>query len=240
MSDKPLPFVVNDRRKFTSEGEPRPDAEIAPSEPKPVPVHSPEPVQPAVPNAVTPFPASHEPTGGAIYDTPQAASYEAFGESDEQPQELGAEDPNLPPAPTAEQQEQARIAFTATADRIETAIRATNPGMDHPPAMSFETVVQSVYMQAILQLGGGAQEGQQPQVDLLGARQSIDMLGVLADKTIGNRSGSESRLIESALFELRLAFLEITQALARSAQQRAGGAPPAPGVAPVGGPRIVR
>ena len=127
----------------------------------------------------------------------------------------------------------------ATADRLDIAIRAANPGKDHPPAMSFDQLVQSVYMQAILQLGGGTQEGQQPQVDILGARQSIDMLGVLDEKTRGNLSEPEQTLLSSALFELRLGFLEITQALARSAQQRAqsGGVPPPP--AP-GGPRIVR
>ena len=95
-------------------------------------------------------------------------------------------------------------------------------------------------MQAILQLGGGTQEGQQPQVDILGAKQSIDMLSVLSDKTSGNLAPAENTMLSSALFELRLAFLEITQALARSAQQRATGpgAPPPPGARP--GPSIVR
>ena len=136
--------------------------------------------------------------------------------------------------------EQSRIAFEATADRLDTAIRAANPGAEHPPAMSFEALIQSVYMQAILQLGGGTQDGQQPQVDILGARQSIDMLAILAAKTQSNLSESESALLDSALFELRLAFLEVTQALARSAQQRAqtAGAPPPPGSP--SGPRIVR
>ena len=45
-------------------------------------------------------------------------------------------------------------------------------------------------------------EGQQPQVDILGARQSIDMLAVLADKTKGNLTPEETRLLDSALFEL--------------------------------------
>ena len=66
----------------------------------------------------------------------------------------------------------------------------------------------------------------------MGARQSIDMLGVLADKTKGNLSDNEQRLLESALFELRMGFLEITQALARSASAKAG--------APGPGPSIVR
>ncbi|HTD97526.1 MAG TPA: DUF1844 domain-containing protein [Edaphobacter sp.] len=156
-----------------------------------------------------------------------------------QPISSGPEDETeaeLPPAPTAEQNEQARTAYEMTADRLDTAIRSANPGMDHPPAMSFEQLVQSVYMTAIMQLGGGVPEGQQPQVDIMGARQSVDMLGVLAEKTKGNLSPEEARLLESALFELRMGFLEITQALARSAAAKAPGAG-RPG--PVG-PSIVR
>ena len=133
--------------------------------------------------------------------------------------------------------EQSRLAYEATAERIDTAVRAANPGAEHPPAMTLDQLVQSVYMQCIMQLGGGTPEGQQPQVDILGARSSIDLLGILDAKTKGNLTELEQTMLHSALFELRLAFLEITQALARSAQQRAAaGTPPPPGA----GPRIVR
>ena len=123
--------------------------------------------------------------------------------------------------PTAEQTEQSRVAYQATAERLDTAIRAANPGMDHPPPMNFEQLVQSVYMTAIMQLGGGAADEQQPRLDLLGARQSIDMLGVLSERTAGNLSAGEKRLLDGALFDARLAFLEVTQALARSAATKA-------------------
>ncbi len=212
MSDKPLPFVITDRRKFTAEGEARPDADPSPErEPR-------EPPPPPTPISV----AAPEPTP-------------------EPEPEPAAEDAGMPPAPTAEQMEQSRVAFEATAERLDLAIRASNPGAEHPPALSFDSLVQSVYMQAILQLGGGTQEGQQPQVDLLGARQSIDMLGILDLKSQGNLTPAEQGLIHSAIFELRLAFLEITQALSRSAQQRAQQAPGAPGQMPgKPGPSLIR
>ncbi len=148
------------------------------------------------------------------------------------------DDQALPPAPTAEQAEQAKRAFDATVDRLDTAIRATNPGMERAPEITFERVIQSLYMQALLQLGGGVAPGQQPQVDILGARQTIDMLQILAAKTDGNRTAPESRLLDTALFELHMGFLEVTQALSRQAATRQPGAgiPPAPG----GGPSIVR
>ena len=47
------------------------------------------------------------------------------------------------------------------------------------------------------------------------------MLSVLEEKTKGNLTPEETRLLESALFELRMAFLKITQALARSAASKA-------------------
>ena len=223
MSEKPLPFVITDRRKFNSDGEPRPDADPDP-EREPRAVSSPDPAPAAALHAVE----KPGPAASGLADSALAAH---------------SDQPEAPPPPTSEQMEQSRLAFEATADRLETAIRAANPGMDHPPAMSFDQIVQSVYMQAILQMGGGTQEGQQPQVDILGAKQSIDMLGILNEKTVNNLSEPEKMLLASALFELRLAFLEITQALARSAQQRAAQAPGAGGPQPVPGrpgPSIVR
>src|SRR5262249_42484669 len=139
------PFIITDRRKFTMDGELRPDADASPAEEREV---APPPPAPPV-------------------EAPQAVAPESHPE------------PDYPPPPTAEQTEQANAAYQATSERLDTAIRAANPGADHPPAMTFETLVQSVYMTAIVQLGGATPEGQQPQVDLLGARQSIDMLGIL-------------------------------------------------------------
>lgn len=196
MSEQNKPFVVTDRRKFTAEGELRPDA--PPSEER------------------------------ERHDPPAAEAPVAAKPTASTPPQEAAPKEELPPL-TEEQLNQARTAYQATADRLDTAIRATNPGMEHPPAMSFEQIVHSVYMTAIMQLGGATPEGQQPQVDLMGARQSIDMLSVLAEKTKGNLNPDESRLLENALFELHMGFLEITQALARSAAAKAQGSGPAPG-----------
>jgi hypothetical protein len=198
-------FVVNDRRKFTSEGELRPDAPRASEEA--APKHAEKPTEMPRPIEVVEAPKAEEPEAEAM------------------------------PQLTAEQTAEAKRAFDATVDRLDTAIRATNPGMDHPPTMTLERLVQSLYMQAILQLGGAAEPGQKPQVDIFGARQTIDMLTVLEEKTQGNLSEAESLLVENALFELRMGFLEMTQALARQAQAKQG--PAVPGGAP-NGPSIVR
>ena len=88
---------------------------------------------------------------------------------------------------------------------IDTAVRAANPGMDQPPTMTFEQIIQSIYMTTILQLGGTTQQGQQPKIDLMGARQSIDMLAILSEKTKGNLTPAEAQMMNNALFEVRMA-----------------------------------
>lgn len=209
MSEQNKPFVITDRRKFTLDGEARPDADPSPERDE---------------REAAPAPQA---TTGPVEVPPPAPLQEAEPEA-----------PEAYPGPTEEQIEHVRAAYEATAERLDTAIRAANPGADHPPAMTFEAIVQSFYMTGIVQLGGATPEGQQPQVDIIGARQSIDMLAILAEKTKGNLTASEQKLLESALFELRMGFLEITQALARSAAAKQSGVPGAPGVP--GKPSIVR
>jgi hypothetical protein len=63
----------------------------------------------------------------------------------------------------------------------------------------------------MIQMGAGAQEGQRPRVDILGARTTIDLLGVLAEKTRSNLTEAESKTLETVLFEVRMAFLELTR-----------------------------
>ena len=226
MPEQNKPFVITDRRKFTLDGEPRPDADPSPEKVRPVvppPIESSARVLDNPATGPVEFSKAAASTPAPVFAGPESESEEHY------------DDPNLPPPPTAEQMQQSKVAFDATADRLDTAIRAANPGMEHAPPMSFERLVQSVYMTAMMQLGGATPEGQKPQVDLMGARQSVDMLTVVAEKSVGNRSVAESQLIDSALFELRLAFLDVTQALSRSAAARA----PQPG-APGLGPSIVR
>src|SRR5215471_12715703 len=101
MSEQNKPFVITDRRKFTAEGELRPDAETS---------HRDEERE-----ATTPVAAPIEP--------PPPPAVEASPEF--------ASDADYPPPPTAEQTEQANAAYRATAERLDTAIRAANPGADH-------------------------------------------------------------------------------------------------------------
>lgn len=243
MPDTPS-FVVNDRRKFTSEGELRHDA--------PTPDTS----------ATTDASLSDETKGPQLVQEPVTASTseladlpesDALGGLQDEPLEGTSEqesfvgeldESGFAAGPSAEQAEEAKRAYDATVDRLDTAMRAANPGGERMPEMTFERLVQSLYTQALMLLGGAAEPGETPRVDILGARQTIDMLSVVDTASRGNLAEPEDKLLQTALFDLRMGFLEITQALARQAAQRSTspqGGPGMPGgMSPLGGPQIVR
>lgn len=58
-----------------------------------------------------------------------------------------------------------------------------------------------------------SQEGGEPSIDLELARQNIDLLELMKDKTKGNRTPEEDQLIERLLFEARLKFVEVQKEL---------------------------
>jgi hypothetical protein len=84
--------------------------------------------------------------------------------------------------------------------------------------MSFERFMASLYMTAMMQLGLMHEQGGQPGVDLIGARQTIDTLGMIAEKTKGNLTPKEQGFLQNCLYELRMAYVEVTNALAHPPQ----------------------
>jgi hypothetical protein len=98
-------------------------------------------------------------------------------------------------------------------------VRAQNPAAGAQPPVGFEHLVQQFYVSAMIQMGAGTQEGQRPRVDILGARTTIDLLGVLAEKTRGNLSETEKNTLETVLFDVRMAFLELTNMISLQAMQ---------------------
>jgi len=61
----------------------------------------------------------------------------------------------------------------------------------------------------ILSVSSAAFMGMGEKADLELARQNIDLLELIADKTRGNRTPEEDRLVEQLLFETRMRFVEI-------------------------------
>lgn len=130
----------------------------------------------------------------------------------------------LPPAPTAAESHEQKTAYDASAQRLDELVRAQNPAAGPQPPMGFDQLVQQFYVTAMLQMGAGTQEGQRPRVDIMGARATIDLLGVLAEKTRGNLTPAEDRILQTVLFEARMAFMELTSMMSVAA------APPVPPV----------
>jgi len=88
-----------------------------------------------------------------------------------------------------------------------------------PPA-SFSFLVISLRAQAEMQLGlmpYGEEEKPQPALDL--ARHTIDMMGVVLEKTKGNLTLEEQRLLENSLTELRFRFVQVSEEVAKTTAQ---------------------
>ncbi len=204
MSDKPK-FEVIDRRKMKAEEE-----EKEHTKPTVEPAAKPAEEVSAGPSAATtPGPSSGSSSGPRLVVPAEQAQELA----EDLAAEVAAEEeqlPNLPPPPSAEESQQQKSAYDASAQRIEDLIRAQNPAMGAPPPVGFEHLVQQLYLSAMIQMGAGTQEGQRPRIDLLGARQTIDLLAVLAEKTKGNLTDAEDKVVQTVLFEARMAFLELS------------------------------
>lgn len=80
---------------------------------------------------------------------------------------------------------------------------------DPLPQLDFTTFIVSIIASAYVHLGDG--EAGQADRDLSLARQDIDLLALLQDKTRGNLSGDEERLLEQALYDLRLRYVEVAR-----------------------------
>src|SRR3984885_6313494 len=81
-----------------------------------------------------------------------------------------------------------------------------------PPA-TFEFLILSLKAQTEMHLGmyhfgAAADEKERPEPDFRIARHTIDMLAMLQDKTRGNVTMEEQRLVENALTELRFRFVQ--------------------------------
>ncbi len=124
------------------------------------------------------------------------------------------------PGPSAQESADQHAAYEQSSREIDSLLRQANPGVaEAAQDTTFEHVIQSIYLSAIMAMGAGTEQGQQPRIDIVGARQSIDMLAILQEKTKGNLTEKEQRLLQNALFDLRMMFVEITNAIAKSAQQ---------------------
>lgn len=77
------------------------------------------------------------------------------------------------------------------------------------PEINFSAFVISLSTQALMHLGEIASPmSGKVEVDVPVAKQMIDILGMLKDKTRNNLNASEDRLMEDILFDLRMKYVE--------------------------------
>lgn len=94
--------------------------------------------------------------------------------------------------------------------QAESSAKSDSDAAKEPlPEINFSTFVISLSTQALMHLGeipnplSGKEE-----TDVPLAKQMIDIVGMLQEKTRGNLTGGEARLIEDILFDLRMKYVE--------------------------------
>jgi hypothetical protein len=185
-------FTVTDRRLFTADGELRKD----------VGEESPEPVK----SAAEPKPATEPSAKAAAVSTPS---------------DLSGSQEDVPQMPSAAERQQQHDAYKKTSKDLDARVELSGHS-SKDLEMTFERFMASLYMTAMLQLGLMHEEGGQPRIDLIGARQTIDTLSLLAEKTKGNLTSTEENFLQNCLYELRMAYVEVTNTLSRPPQTPPG------------------
>lgn len=116
-----------------------------------------------------------------------------------------------PPEQAAQRAEQAATAKTDT---------ATAP----KPLRSFQLLIDFLARNTAVLLGGYADPRTgQAIVDLEGARELLDMLDALREKTRGNLTPDEDRLLMDVLGSLKFSFVEVSQAASQAMKEKARG-----------------
>src|SRR5258708_32967981 len=182
-------FTVTDRRLFTSEGECGNDA----------------PEEAEAPKRATPSAPARQAAPAA---QPAALAPEKAD---------GNAEREIPLPPTAAEQDAQAAAYRRSSNDLDSQVELSGRSAKEFE-MTFERFLASLYMTAMLQLGMMHEQGQQPHIDIIGARQTIDTLSLLAEKTKGNLTPQEENFLQNSLYELRIAYVEVTNALARPPQ----------------------
>jgi hypothetical protein len=190
-------FTVTDRRLFTSDGELRAETSEQVETPKPV-----------VSAPVAPSPS------------PEVAPANPAPQSDTDTIAIEGSDNalrDMPVPPTAAEQEAQAAAYRASSKEVDSQVEISGRSAKEFE-INFERFLASLYMTAMMQMGMMHEQGGQPRIDVIGARQTIDTLSLLSEKTKGNLTMAEEGFLQNSLYELRMAYVEVTNALARPPQ----------------------
>jgi hypothetical protein len=199
-------FKVSDKRLFTFDGELRSEA---PEE------HEQEAAPVATAATAAVVPATAPIASAAAVSTITEAAPSPISVPDPLPQ--SGHESDIPEPPSDSEQKAQHDAYKQSSRDLDTRVELSGHSSKELE-MSFERFMASLYMTAMMQLGLMHEQGGQPGVDVIGARQTIDTLGMIADKTKGNLTPKEQGFLQNCLYELRMAYVEVTNALARPPQ----------------------
>jgi hypothetical protein len=132
-------------------------------------------------------------------------------------QTAASEEPPMSPAPSASEQQEQADAYRKSSKDLDARVELSGHSAKELE-MTFERFMASLYMTAMLQLGLMQEEGGKPRLDLIGARQTIDTLSLISEKTKGNLTAAEENFLQNVLYELRMAYVEVTNAVTRPPQ----------------------
>jgi hypothetical protein len=104
---------------------------------------------------------------------------------------------------------------TAVEDEMTSGRAGARPGAaargeraEAPPA-TLAGLLSQLMTQTLFYLGELAPRGGEPMINLDMAKHNIDLLGVLEEKTRGNLTPEEKRLLDSVLYELRMRYVSV-------------------------------
>ena len=120
----------------------------------------------------------------------------------------------------------AKPAAAAAVETVGKAAAAPSAAEAPRPSPFFQLLVDFIGRNAAALLGGYADPRTgQAILDLEGAQELIDMLDALRDKTRGNLTPDEDRLLQEVTGSLRLTYLEMSKAAEQAVRQKAARKP---------------
>lgn len=120
--------------------------------------------------------------------------------------EAAAESPVAPEPPPAPES-----VSRGDAPHGDAVHRAEHTGGEPHPEINFTTFVMGLTTQALMHLGEIADPAHPQPPDLEAAKQMIDLLAILRDKTKGNLDAAEDQLLASMLYDLRMRYVEVSR-----------------------------
>lgn len=99
----------------------------------------------------------------------------------------------------------------STAKKESPRSEQTRISDDAIPEVDFPTFIVSLATQAMMLMGEVPEELKQEHVNLPAAKQTIDIIAMIEEKTRGNLNEQEKKLVSDVLMSLRMAYVSQTK-----------------------------